>query len=358
VNVEPRLRDAMRARVAEIDAPAMAERAPRPRRVWPAVAAGFAVVVVLALVIALLANGNNEDAVSPASKPHPSRIVGVTYDGRLVIVSAKDGHILHTLAADAAAANGVSVSPDGRTIYYARDTGARCGTGDPVTTVAAIPVAGGAPTDLVSNVRFPAVSPDGRSLAFTGIPNCSDAGRSILVRNLTRDTHRYGSYDEEWSVSTGTSPWVAVQSLAWMPDSKRIFFTHATNGTTGADDSLPRLLDTAKGSSTSLDSSPVVRVAPGVVCCAIGAKGPTYGSELDAGGFARAVVTVDAGTGKVARRLTCCGEVIGVDAAGRSLLIHFTDATHPGGIYRWNPGDGAPVFLGGSLFAAAWLPGT
>jgi hypothetical protein len=289
----------------------------------------------------------------------PKEVVAVTTDGRLVVVSAQDGHILRNLADDAVAASGLSVSPDGRTAYYARDTGGRCSTGDPITTIATIPIEGGIPTDLVTNVRFPAVSPDGRYLAFTGIPNCSDVGRSILLRDLTVDAHTNGSYDQWWTVSDeATSPWLSVQSLSWAPDSRHILFTHASKPGVPSDDGGPRLLDAGAGFSTSLDTSPEVRRAPKVLCCTVASTGPEYGSVLDARGFARDIVTVDSRTGDVARRLTCCGEVIAVDPAGRSLLMHSTDPDHPGGIYRWSPGDEKPTFLGSLLFEAVWLPGS
>jgi len=357
VTVEQRLRDAMQARVESVDAPELRVGAERPRRVWPVAAAGFAIVVVLALAVALVAHGDGGGSVQPAARAFPKQIVAVTADGRVIVASSKDGHALRTLANGALAGGGLAVSPDGRTVYYARDTGGRCSNGDPITAIAAIPAGGGASTDLVTNVRFPAVSPNGRYLAFTGIPNCSDAGRSILVRDLTVADHTNSSYDQGWTVhNEATSPWVSIDSLAWAPDSRHVLFTHASDAAEA--DGGPRLLDTSAGVSASLDTSPPVSTAANVICCTMGATGPEYGSVLDSGGFARGVVTVDSRTGKVARTLTCCGEVVDVDRAGRSLLIHFTDTDHPGGVYRWSPGDAKPTFLGGLIFAARWLPGS
>jgi WD40-like Beta Propeller Repeat len=312
-------------------------------------------VVALALDVALLTCG--ADGVVPAgAKSYPARIVAVTYDGRLLVASAEDGHALRLLATDANAAGGLAVSPDGSTVYYARDTRNGCANGDPITAIAAISVAGGNATDLVTNVRFPAVSPDGRYLAFTGIPNCSDAGRAILVRDLYSTTHVNGSYDGVWGPRSPASPWVGIQSVSWAPDSRHILFTHASSTSTGADDALPRLLDTRARFQTYLDTSPVVRVAPNVVCCYLGTKNALVGSALDAGGFARDVIALNTRTGARVRTLTCCGAPIATDRAGRSLLIHFTDTTHPGGIFRWSPGQRRPTFLGSLLFTAAWLP--
>ncbi|HEY3670192.1 MAG TPA: hypothetical protein VGN51_04600 [Acidimicrobiia bacterium] len=319
---------------------------------WVAIAAGVVVVVACALFAI------GDDSVQPAGATpyYPSRIVAVTYDGRLVVASARDGHALRVLATDANAAGGLAVSPDGNTVYYARDTGNRCANGDPITAIASIPVTGGDATELVTNVRYPAVSPDGRYLAFTGIPNCSDAGRAILVRDLYSTTHN-GSYDGVWGPQSAASPWVDIQSLSWAPDSRHILFTHASSTSTGEDDARPRLLDTRARFQTYLDTSPVVRVAPNVVCCYLGVKDALVGSALDAHGFARDVVVLNTRTGTRVRTLTCCGAPIATDRAGRALLIHFTDTTHPGGIFRWSPGQRRPTFLGSLLFTAAWLPG-
>ena len=327
----------------------------RPERVWPAIVGGFVVVVVVGLGVALFTTG--DEGMRPTSaRSYPSRIVAVTYDGRLMVASARDGHTLRVLATDANAAGGLAASPDGKTVYYARDTGNRSANGDPITAIASIPVTGGDARDLVTNVRFPAVSPDGRYLAFTGIPNCSDAGRAILVRDLYSTTHGNGSYDGVWGPQSAASPWVGIQSLSWAPDSRHILFTHASSTSTGAEDALPRLLDTHARFQTYLGTSPVVRVAPNVACCFLGAKDTLVGSALDAHGFPRDVVVLNIRTGARVRTLTCCGEAIAADRAGRSLLIHFTDTTHPGGIFRWSPGQRRPTFLGSLLFTAAWLP--
>jgi hypothetical protein len=358
VTIEPPVRDAMGAQASDLDAPTTASRGWRPQRVWPAVAVGFVAVMAFALGVALFARGDG--GVQPASlKAYPSRMVAVTYDGRLVVASTDDGHALRVLATDANAAGGIAVSPDGNTVYYARDTGNRCANGDPITAIASIPVTGGDATELVTNVRFPAVSPDGRYLVFTGIPNCSDAGRAILVRDLYSTTHVNGSYDGVWGPQSPESPWVAIQSLSWAPDSRHLLFTHASSRSTGADDALPRLVDTRARFQTYLDTSPVVRVVPNVVaCCYLGTKDALVGSALDTRGFAHDVVVLNSRSGGRVRTLTCCGEPIATDRAGRSLLIHFTDTTHPGGIFRWSPGQRRPTFLGSLLFTAAWLPRT
>jgi hypothetical protein len=56
-------------------------------------------------------------------------------------------------------------------------------------------------------------------------------------------------------------------------------------------------------------------------------------------------------------RRSCCGEVVAADRSGRALLIHFTDTTHPGGIFRWSPGRRRPAFLGALFVSATWVPG-
>ena len=311
---------------------------------------------VLAIAFALLAIGG--DGVLPANaRPYyPSRIVAVTYDGRLIVASAVDGHALRVLATDANGASGIAVSPDGNTVYYARDTGNRCANGDPMTAIASIPITGGDATDLVTNVRFPAVSPDGRYLAFTGIPNCSDAGRAILVRDLYSTTHANGSYDGVWGTDSAASPWVGIQSLSWAPDSRHILFTHASRTSTGSDDALPRLLDTRARSRPTSTRPPLCESRRMSRAASSAGRTLSSGAHSTHEASRRDVVVLNSRTGARVRTLTCCGEAIATDRAGRSLLIHFTDATHPGGVFRWSPGQRGLTFLGSLLASAAWLP--
>jgi hypothetical protein len=78
----------------------------------------------------------------------------------------------------------VTVSPDGATEYYARATGGRCSNGDPITEIVSVSITGTVAKSIAANVHYPEVSPDGRHLAFTGLPGCSDAGSAVLMLDL------------------------------------------------------------------------------------------------------------------------------------------------------------------------------
>ena len=352
---EQRLREAMQARVEGVDAPTMAIRPERPRRVWPAVAAGFALIVVVAIVVALLASGHDDDPIPPASTPYPSRIVAVTTDGRVILASSKDGHALRTLASGALAGGGLAVSPDGRTVYYAEIEQAYC-PGDPeripVTRIMSIPVQGGTPEEIATNVRYPTVSPDGRYLAFTGIPNCSDAGQSVLVKDLYAGARSRGPYDGSWGpkVFAGTTL-RGVGGLSWAPDSRHVLFTwfDAPGG------QYTGVLDTRAPNTTFLDTSPRVKAkVDTTLCCYQGTRDTLVATVIAQD--REHTWTADPRSGRLLDHLTCCGTVVSTDRAGAAFLTYWTDPTHPGGIYRWTLADRHRVFLGSLLFTAAWVP--
>ena len=353
MTVEQRLRDAMQARVAPVDAPALAARVERPRRVWPVVAAWFAIVVVLALVVALVARGDGGGSVQPAARASPRRIVAVTTDGRVILASSKDGHALRTLASGALAGGGLAVSPDGRTVYYAEIEQVTCpGDPVPVTRIMAVPVRGGTPQEIATNVRYPTVSPDGRYLAFTGIPNCSDAGQSVLVKDLQAGARSTEPYDRSWGpqVFAGTTQ-RGIGGLSWAPDSRHLLFTwfDAPGG------QYTGVLDTRAPSTTFLDTSPRVKTAVDTtLCCYLGTRDTLVATVIAQD--LENTWTADPRSGRLLEHLSCCGTVVATDRDGAAFLTYWTDPTHPGGLYRWTLGDRHRVFLGSLLATAVWVP--
>ncbi len=353
MTVERRLRDAMQARVEGVDTPAMAVRPERRRRVWPAVAAGFAIVLVVALAVALIARHDGGDAVHPAATPYPSRIVAVTTDGRVILASSKDGHALRTLASDALAGGGLAVSPDGRTVYYAEIEQVSCpGDPVPVTRIMAVPVQGGTPQEIATNVRYPTVSPDGRYLAFTGIPNCSDAGQSVLVKDLKGGASSTEPYDRSWSPKVFADTTLrGIGGLSWAPDSRHLLFTwfDAPGG------QYTGVLDTRAPSTTFLDTSPRVRAAVDTtLCCYLGTRDTLVATVIAQD--REHTWTADPTSGRLLDQLSCCGTVVSTDRAGAAFLTYWTDPTHPGGLYRWTLADRHRVFLGSLLATGAWVP--
>ena len=132
MTVDQRLRDATRAYTERIEPSIdgwqrLTDRLEprRTRRPWLVTAGAFLLVIAcVAAMYAVMREGS--DSRSPTASPRaPSRIVAVTNDGRVVVVDPADGHEIRQLAVDAQPHGGVAVSPDGRTIYYARLSRAR-----------------------------------------------------------------------------------------------------------------------------------------------------------------------------------------------------------------------------------------
>jgi len=353
VTVERRLRDAMQARVESVDAPAMAVRPERTRRVWPAVTAGFAIVLVVALVVALIARHEGSDSLRPASTPYPSRVVVVTYDGKLQVLDSRTGHVVRTLARDVEAQNGhagVSVSPDGRRVYFTRTTDAQCdenldGSMEPIDEIASVSIDGGRVRTEASNVRWPAVSPDGRYLAYSGIPNCSDAGQSIVLKAL--DPSLYDRRFDGVNIPSGTPG--TVYGLAWASDSRHLLF-HRDIGST-----YPYVLDTA--TAKAVDDGQRVDIGDGsAVAGYLGDTGYLLGTSAQTSPSERGeVIAVDATSGARERTLfEYPGPWPGSDAAsdgtGRNILVSGAR------LYRWSQGDARPTRIGSDVAAAAWVP--
>ena len=83
---------------------------------------------------------------------------------RLDVLSSLDGHLIRTLATDVGEFRGspsLSVAPGGK-VYF--DNHAFVGS-SPVDRIYSVPVSGGAPS-YIADGRTPAVSPDGRFLAY------------------------------------------------------------------------------------------------------------------------------------------------------------------------------------------------
>jgi WD40-like Beta Propeller Repeat len=117
----------------------------------------------------------------------PPAMVAVTARGALVRLDSVTGAPARTLVPHGVIGDEISVSPDGRTVYFSQRHGC-------VDDVAAVPVTGGKVT-LISTGSLPAISPDGATLAFARqpemtrhcMPDSSDlTGQfSLVVRTLS-----------------------------------------------------------------------------------------------------------------------------------------------------------------------------
>ncbi|MGD0239301.1 MAG: hypothetical protein ABSB59_03115 [Streptosporangiaceae bacterium] len=166
---------------------------------------------------------------APATGPTPASsaatgsdrpdIVAVTAHGALVVLDPLSGEARRILVAAGVAGTGVSVSPDGRTAYFA----ARHGCQDEIESV---PVTGGRPRMITPGV-LPAVSPDGKKLAFarerpSGAPaGCGYPRRDdqVVVRALA------GGQETVLTSGYGAARPVPATRLSWSPDSQRLLVT-------------------------------------------------------------------------------------------------------------------------------------
>jgi WD40-like Beta Propeller Repeat len=108
----------------------------------------------------------------------PPAMAGVTTRGALVLLSSATGAPDKTLVPGGVTGDEISVSPDGRTIYFSTRHGC-------VEDVESVPVTGGKPT-LISTGSLPAISPDGASLAFARqpapAPHCTPASGDLSAQ--------------------------------------------------------------------------------------------------------------------------------------------------------------------------------
>jgi len=146
------------------------------------------------------------------------------------------------------------VSPDGREVVYARNTDKRqeVSTNSDLFTAQ---IAGGTPKRLTTRTgadTSPRYSPDGHWIAYRSQARAgyeSDLWELWLYNRLDGTSHRITSKFDDW-----------VESYAWAPDSKSIYFTAPMKSKTAIyetalDDSAPKLLWQG-GSADALAVSP------------------------------------------------------------------------------------------------------
>jgi len=280
----------------------------------------------------------------------PARIVVWTSDFRVEVVSSRTGRVLRTLATGVAEIHGLphlAVSPSG-VVYFDAARGIR-------QWVMRVPLAGGRPA-VVAEGCMPAISPDGRLLAF--VTNCDDAAHApeaIEVRNLA--TGRAGrwafpSYDH------------AVSAIAWSPDNRSLSFTFVGSqlGETGT-----RVLDT-RSAGTLLLASPM-RLGPRVQWAGFLTRRVGLAVEPSPGHPGRAVLAeVAVSNGRILRQLTTLSppelataniydgteNTIIADPASSAVLIAGVGRRGSGAIYRWAFGMAKPVMIISGSSRAAW----
>ena len=304
----------------------------------------LAIVVLAAVVgvVALLRSGGREDGsvvvpaqLSPA--PAPEEVVTIAEDGRVAVLDRSGTPTrLLTGSAEIRPAQ-LSVAPDG-TVYFSSAA---------LGTIVDIPGDGGVCRNVLGEaccIRYPSVSPDGRWLAFSGVPNQSDAGRHILIKARDDDG---ATYDRRWS--GGSTLDTGVEILGWTPDSSAVVFVDHDDA-----DPRPRILDIATPESASLDDQPVLDVPAGLSFA--GFRGTSDRLVLlDRTSAPNRVVGWDRTSNSMETLFTLDGlQSVGIDPSGDHLL-----AVTSSGLYRWSSGDATPTMIAPALegiVAAAWLP--
>ncbi len=159
----------------------------------------------------------------------PSEAVGVTTAGAVVVLSLSGGRVLRTLVAHGAVGDGITVSPDGRTVYFATASGCD-------GSVDSVPLAGG-PVRTVTSGSDPALTPRGDVLAVVRQTPITDAKRlsrclrnganpaahsSIVLRRLATGTER--SIPIAPSVAASGLP-QPISHLSFAPDGRHLLAT-------------------------------------------------------------------------------------------------------------------------------------
>ncbi|MGH8997808.1 MAG: TolB family protein [Acidimicrobiia bacterium] len=170
-----------------------------------------------------------------ASTPAPAQAVALSRDGGMVVLlEVATGRHLHTLASHPPTAGdpvlqGVATAPSAGRAYYALAGG--CGEG----TIARVRLDGRGEPVTVARGISPAVSPDGRRLAYAapgrprsdGRPACFNA---IAVKDLRTGKTRTWRYPDDGDHSGALYTESSFTKLAWSPDSRRLAFTVSYEG--------------------------------------------------------------------------------------------------------------------------------
>lgn len=278
-------------------------------------------------------------AVSTSGPARSDSVIAVI-GTRLVVLSASDGRPLRTLATappGGRASGGIAASAKTGRIYYT--VGQPCG---PRPEIWQVPIGGGAAHQLVSNGAAPAVSPDGRFLAYTtgfttGSRSCA-AHDALAIRDL-----RTG---KEQRSRLASFPSV-VLPLAWWPDSRRVEVS------VGSD------IQTVRVDATGLRVVTNIRqLGNGFVFLpnreAVTALPGTTTSRL---------VAFDPSTGAQQRTVADLNQplvLLDSNPAGTSFLLSTlpTETSGSPTLYRADVANPQPIKLASDSGVAAWLPGT
>ncbi len=278
-----------------------------------------------------------------------SRIAVVTNDFRLVIQDATNGHQVRELASKVIEARflpRLAVTPDGNTIYFDRNRSVHpgeCPNGpNSRDEIVSVPTDGG-PITAIAPGNQPAISPDGRSLAYIRSSACFGNFDQLVVRDLTTGTERV------WSAPAAGA--LEVLTPYWASDSRHLAIVLAKRGT------YPWVIDTA--SAKTLNDAIRQEQSDGIGWDGYyGSTGEFLGTHSPATNAptAPSVVAFSPATGRVTRRLFDLpahetDTSITADPGATNVLV-----SNDHGIWRWHQGERSVTKINDTpLIAAAWI---
>lgn len=340
----------------------IAEARRHRRRRWRRRAVLAVIFILLAAALAAGLAGLPGRAGRPAAataprppghlQPMPPLVVVWTGSFRIEVLSPRTGRVLRTLAAGAGLYRGlptVAVSATGM-VYF--DT-ARRGQ----EQVMSVPLAGG-PVTTVAAGRDPAVSPDGRMLAYVTDTDLAGGPEAIVVQKLATGTRR------RWAF---TSAQPDIDSLSWSPGSVLLSFTASTGPLQAA---TAWLLDTRRAGT--LNSARPIPLGRGLQWAGFLTPGTGMAVAPRPGQAGRdgsqALLEVAVSSGQIVRQLTplpaqalfTANTLMGTegtitaDPGGHYLLIATAGPDGHGEIFRWTVGTHQLVPLARGAIRASW----
>ena len=302
--------------------------------------------------------GGPLSAGAPAAMP--ARIVVWTSTFRIEVLSSGTGRVIRTLATDVALYRGLptlAVSAAGVVFFDDARRGSEW--------VRSVRLAGGPVTTIAAGTS-PAISPDGRLLAFvTGTGQacsrpCPAKPESIAVRDLAAGTQKTWAF-------TSTLP--DISSLSWSPGGRYLAFagtTETKNGTVLV--RTAQVLDTRAGGT--LDQARPIPLGWAVAWAGYLTANTGVAVTVGPDGViptAPGLVEVAVRNGRIIRRLISlpphglgtdnaldgAEHTIAADRAGRFILISGA-GTGTGEIFRWTARMPRPVRITSGALVAVW----
>jgi hypothetical protein len=159
-----------------------------------------------------------------AKAPRPVEIAAIV-GGSVVMLDGRDGVTMRTLANHPEATTGgfpflqsVTLSPDRREVYYSLV--GDCGT----ATIYRVPTDGSMSSVAILTGVSPAVSPDGRKLAYAvAAPSQEErhCQNAVVVRDLQTGVERTWRYPDTPDYATPLFQDAVISEIDWAPDSIR-----------------------------------------------------------------------------------------------------------------------------------------